>query len=48
MIPNDKLKITPQDVLSLVIATAATALCVAIDIILREENDENHADENTT
>ena len=34
-ITNDKLNITPKDLWGILIAAAATALCVAIDVILK-------------
>lgn len=37
MVINDKLNINTKDILSIVIAAAATAVCVVIDIILNEE-----------
>lgn len=41
MIINDKLNITPQDVWSVLIVTAATALCAVIDILLRKGDHED-------
>jgi len=37
---NDKLNLNPKDVLGVILAAAAAVLCVAIDVILKEE-DEN-------
>ena len=37
---NDKLNLNPKDILGVILAAAAAVLCVAIDVILKEE-DEN-------
>lgn len=38
---NDKLNFAPKDFWSIIITAAAAALCVAIDILLKEEDHEN-------
>ena len=41
MIINDKLNFAPKDFWGIIITAAAAALCVAIDILLKEEYHEN-------
>lgn len=41
MIPNEKLKITPKEIGSILVAALATALCMVIDLILEEDMTEN-------
>ena len=38
---NDKLNITPKDVLSILLAAAAAALCIIIDVVSKESKTEN-------
>ena len=40
-ITNDKLKYASKDIWGIIITAAAAALCVAIDILLKEEEHEN-------
>ena len=35
---NDKLNISPKDILSVLLATAATILCIIIDVVSKEES----------
>ena len=35
---NDKLNISPKDILSVLLAAAATILCIIIDVVSKEEN----------
>ena len=41
MMTNDKLNFDPKDFWGIIITAAAAALCVAIDILLKEEEHEN-------
>lgn len=41
MVTNDKLKYASKDIWGIIITAAAAALCVAIDILLKEENHES-------
>ena len=40
MITNDKLKYASKDIWGIIITAAAAALCVAIDILLKEDEHE--------
>ena len=35
---NEKLNISPKDILSVLLAAAATILCIIIDVVSKEEN----------
>ena len=37
---NDKLTISPKDILSILLAAAATALCIIIDVVSKESETE--------
>lgn len=44
---NEKLNISPKDILSVLLAAAATILCIIIDVVSKEENktkSENQAE----
>ena len=40
MSPNEKLIFTPKEIGGVIVAAAATALCVIIDILLKEGEEE--------
>ena len=41
-ITNDKLKYASKDIWGIIITAAAAALCVAIDILLKEEKEDEN------
>ena len=47
MVTNDKLKYASKDIWAIVITAAAAALCVAIDILLKEEKEDENLETGT-
>ena len=47
MITNDKLKYASKDIWGIIITAAAAALCVAIDILLKEEKEDENLETGT-
>ena len=47
MVTNDKLKYASKDIWGIVITAAAAALCVAIDILLKEEKEDENLETGT-
>ena len=47
MITNDKLKYASKDIWGIIITAAAAALCVAIDILLKEEKEDENLETRT-
>ena len=43
---NEKLNISPKDVLSVLLAAAATILCIIIDVVSKEENKTKSENQN--
>ena len=43
---NEKLKISPKDILSVLLAAAATILCIIIDVVSKEENKTKSENQN--
>lgn len=42
---NDKLNISPKDILSFLLAAAATALCIIIDVVAKENKAHDNQSE---
>lgn len=47
MITNDKLKYASKDIWGIIITAAAAVLCVAIDILLKEEKEDENLETGT-
>ena len=47
MVTNDKLKYASKDIWGIIITAAAAALCVAIDILLKEEKEDENLETGT-
>ena len=47
MVTNDKLKYASKDIWGIIITAAAAALCVAIDILLKEEKEDENLETRT-